>query len=100
MKHITCLKFKETYQDDRHTLVLDVRSSDEYKQGHIPGAINVPIQELQKKAKDIIPSLSTPVVCCCASGGRSLIACVALEDLGFTNVMQLSGGYHKYCMDE
>lgn len=98
MKNITCDIFKEKYQHNKDIFLLDVRSEQEFKEGHIEGAVNIPIQLLQSKAKDIIPSLSTPIICCCASGNRSLISSVVLEDLGFTDVTNLRGGYNDYCL--
>ncbi len=100
MKNITCKIFKETYENNKNNFLLDVRSEEEFNDGHIEGAVNLPMQLLQQKAKDIIPSLSTPVITCCLSGGRSLISAVALEDLGYTNVMNLEGGYNKYCLEK
>lgn len=97
MKNITCDEFKHQYQDNKNIILIDVRSHQEFEDGHIDGAINIPIQFLQEKIKQIILDRHTKIICCCASGGRSLLSCVALEDLGYTNVINLKGGYNQYC---
>jgi rhodanese-related sulfurtransferase len=65
-------------------LVVDVRETTEYAEGHIPGAINIPIRELAKNLDKI--RTDEPVVLTCASGLRCTLAMPALHLLGYTNV--------------
>ncbi|ABF44113.1 rhodanese-like domain-containing protein [Deinococcus geothermalis] len=68
--------------------LIDVRERDEYVQGHIPGAVNVPLSELQGR-EDEIPD---GAVLICASGNRSSQAAAYLAAQGKTGLMNLSGG--------
>ncbi len=64
--------------------IVDVRTKDEFKRGHIRGAVNVPLQELERGASKI--RKERPVITCCASGMRSAAARSALASMGFTEV--------------
>jgi hydroxyacylglutathione hydrolase len=70
--------------------VIDVRGATEWAGGHIPGAIHIPLGHLADRASEI--PAGRPVVVQCQSGGRSSIAASVLERLGFTSVINLSGG--------
>jgi len=64
--------------------VVDVRSREEYGRGHIPTAINVPVDQISRKPPT--PNKSTLIVVYCASGARSAKAKQALEALGYARV--------------
>lgn len=66
----------------------DVRERDEYEGGHIPGAVNIPLSELQGRTDEI----QTPAVVVCLSGGRSSQAATYLTESGKQDVMNLVGG--------
>jgi phage shock protein E len=68
--------------------VVDVRTADEFASGHVPGAINIPYDELPGRAAEIGPP-STPVVLYCASGNRSGVAVKALRKAGYTRLYDL-----------
>jgi rhodanese-related sulfurtransferase len=61
--------------------LIDVRGPDEYRAGHLPGAINVPLADLASSIKQLDPSV--PVVVYCASGGRSARASAELRAAGY-----------------
>lgn len=61
--------------------ILDVRSSQEYKSGHVKGSINIPLQSIDNQM-DKIKKLPTPVIACCASGMRSGTAVTLLKRQG------------------
>jgi rhodanese-related sulfurtransferase len=67
-----------------NALIVDVREPTEYAEGHIPGAINIPLRTLTKNL-DKIPT-DKPVVLSCASGLRASLATTSLQLLGYTNV--------------
>jgi len=71
------------------TTVVDVREADEYEAGHVPGAILIPLSELQGRA-DEVPS-GEPVLVICKSGGRSAQACGFLAAMG-RDVTNVAGG--------
>jgi phage shock protein E len=66
------------------SIILDVRSPAEYKQGHIKGSINAPLNELSKHISKL--KKETAVITCCASGMRSASAKSILKSNGFTQV--------------
>jgi rhodanese-related sulfurtransferase len=71
--------------------LVDVRTADEYAEGFIEGAINIPIQELTKHL-DLLPDLNQNIVVYCGSGHRSAIAMTALNLLGYTKVRSMLSG--------
>lgn len=65
--------------------LVDVRTAGEYAGGHVPGTLNIPLQELDARAKELDPERW--VVVACASGTRSAFAARKLKALGFQKVM-------------
>ncbi|MBC5838956.1 rhodanese-like domain-containing protein [Flavobacterium muglaense] len=70
-------------------IIIDVRNPGEFKQGHIKGAINAPLNELTKHISKI--KKDTTVITCCVSGIRSASAKSVLKSNGFTNVYNGGG---------
>lgn len=73
-------------------VVVDVRESDEWLKGHIPGARHIALAQLEKRIHEIEKFKERPLIVCCASGGRSSKACSVLQKAGFTKVFNLNGG--------
>lgn len=65
--------------------VVDVRSAGEFAAGHSPGSINIPLQEIGERARQLDPNRC--VIVCCASGTRSAMARLRLRSLGFRQVV-------------
>lgn len=61
--------------------IVDVRSAGEYRSGHAPGTMNLPLNQLERRLGELDPS--RPVVLCCASGARSAAAYAILKQAGF-----------------
>src|SRR5437762_756150 len=78
------------------TVVLDVREPDEYEQGALPGAVHLPRGHLESKIETQVGDRSTPIVIHCASGVRSAFAAKTLQDLGYTEVVSMAGGFNKW----
>jgi sulfur-carrier protein adenylyltransferase/sulfurtransferase len=73
--------------------IIDVRESDEYATGHLPGAKHVPRSYLETRIEGIVPDRSSQVILYCASGNRSAYGARTLEqDLGYENVRSMTGG--------
>ncbi|HEV2590346.1 MAG TPA: rhodanese-like domain-containing protein, partial [Gaiellaceae bacterium] len=72
---------------------IDVREMDEWQEGHIPGARHVPRGHLESRIETAVPDKSTPLVVYCAGGNRSAFAAKALQELGYTTVHSLAGGF-------
>lgn len=71
-------------------VLLDVRTPDEYRQGHIPGSKNVPLQSIDKVTV-MINNKATPIFVHCLSGARSRQAAAILQQMGYTNVKNIGG---------
>jgi adenylyltransferase/sulfurtransferase len=84
---------QQQLSDGKSLLFLDVREAHEYAQGHIPGAIYIPRSFLELQVERYIPNKEQPVVVYCASGVRSLFATRALQELGYDQVLNLTGGF-------
>jgi sulfur-carrier protein adenylyltransferase/sulfurtransferase len=77
-------------------VVLDVREPDEYEQGAIPGAVHIPRGTLESSVENRITDKSAPVIIHCASGVRSVFAAKTLSDMGYQDVVSVSGGFNKW----
>ncbi len=71
-------------------ILLDVRTEDEYKEGHIPGSVNLPLQVFIK-ISEVVPDKDTPLYVYCRSGARSKKAATAFSKLGYSKVKDLGG---------
>lgn len=74
-------------------VLLDVRETDEYREGHIPGSVHLPLGDLSKAAQRFQPD--TPIYVHCLSGARSMKAVRLLQQQGFQNVTNI-GGINRY----
>ena len=78
------------------SVVLDVREPDEYEQGAIPGAVHIPRGTLETSVEGRIPDKSAHLVVYCAGGTRSAFAAQTLQELGYTDVASVAGGFNKW----
>jgi phage shock protein E len=75
-------------------LVLDVRTPQEFKSGHVKGAVNVPLDELAARIGLVAPDKDTPIAVHCQSGGRATRAKKLLDSEGYTHVENLGSLAH------
>lgn len=75
---------------------LDVREQDEYDAGTIPGAIHIPRGHLESQVESRIPQRDAPIVIYCAGGTRSAFAAETLEQLGYSDVVSMAGGFGRW----
>jgi sulfur-carrier protein adenylyltransferase/sulfurtransferase len=73
--------------------LLDVREREEYREGHLDGAVSLPRGFLEIRVEEAVPDKSAPIIAYCAGGVRSLIAARTLKEMGYENVASMSGGY-------
>jgi len=76
--------------------ILDVREPDEYEQGAVPGAVHVPRGQLEFNVEGRIPDKNAHLAVYCAGGVRSAFAAKTLQDLGYTDVVSVIGGFNKW----
>lgn len=85
-------EIKYILENNTNVVLLDVRSPQEYEEGHLKGAINIPTYELYTKARKIIKDPDTIVIAYCTVGVRSETAIKILRRLGYKNLYHLNGG--------
>lgn len=90
---LSTTEYKSRFVDGKEAhLLVDVRTPEEFAMGYIPGAINIPLQDLNQKL-DRLPK-DKPVILYCRSGSRSAHAAAMLGRLGYTNIQDLGGIHH------
>lgn len=80
----------QEYKNTAGAVLLDVRSPQEYREGHIPGSQNVPLQQLDK-VEEVTENKDTVLYVYCHSGARSRQAVSLLKHMGYTNVHNIGG---------
>ena len=80
---------------DYYTL-LDVREPEEYEQGAVPGAVHVARGQLEFAVEGQLTNKSAPIAVYCAGGVRSAFAAKTLQDLGYSDVVSVIGGFNKW----
>ncbi len=76
--------------------VLDVREPDEFDQGALPGVVHIARGHLEAQIESRITDKTAPVIAYCAGGVRSAFAAKTLQELGYTNVVSMIGGFGKW----
>ncbi|MEX2255303.1 MAG: molybdopterin-synthase adenylyltransferase MoeB [Acidimicrobiia bacterium] len=75
---------------------LDVREQDEFEQGTIPNAVFIPRGHLESQVESRLTDKDAPIVVYCAGGIRSAFAAETLQDLGYTDVVSMAGGFGRW----
>ncbi|CAB4674577.1 MAG: molybdopterin-synthase adenylyltransferase MoeB [Acidimicrobiia bacterium] len=75
---------------------IDVREQDEFDAGTIPGAVHILRGFLESQVESRVPDRDAPVVLYCAGGMRSAFAAVTLNEMGYTNVVSMEGGFGQW----
>lgn len=89
--NITAAQAKEIMDSQEGYIILDVRTQEEYDEGHIPGAILIPNTEIEAKAEEILKDKDQLILVYCRSGRRSKLAAEVLVELGYTNIREFGG---------
>ncbi len=78
------------------SMLLDVRSIQEFEEGHLDNAVSLPVYEINKKYKEILPNKSQNIIVYCSTGHRSAKAQKLLKKLGYEKVYNLCDGLENY----
>jgi len=89
--NITAEEAKQIMDTEEGCIILDVRTQEEYDQGHIPGAIQISHEEIADKAEEVLTDKDQLILVYCRSGRRSKLAAEALVELGYTNIKEFGG---------
>lgn len=89
--NITAEEAKKIMDTESEYVILDVRTEEEFAQGHIPGAILIPDYEIREEAESSLPDKDALILVYCRSGRRSKNAAQILLELGYTNIREFGG---------
>ena len=89
--NITAEEAKQIMDSEGGYIILDVRTQEEYDEGHIPGATQISHEEITEKAEEVLTDKDQLILVYCRSGRRSKIAAEALVELGYTNIKEFGG---------
>ena len=95
-ENINSQKFNEIMESNKDAIILDVRTSGEYRQGAIPGAKNIDIMSPAFQQQISALDKEKTYLVYCRSGNRSGQACQIMSGAGFTSLYNLSGGVMSY----
>ena len=89
---ITVDELNDLVHEESHLQIIDVRRPREYESGHVPRALHAPLSRLKQIAASLPVEPSKPTAVICAGGYRSSAATSILEQHGFSNLMNVTGG--------
>ena len=82
---------KAEMEKDKNIVLLDVRTTDEFKQGHVKNSVNVPLHLVPVTLSKKVPNKNARIFVCCLSGARSSQAVRWMTQNGYDNVTDLGG---------
>lgn len=88
---ITAKEAKNIMDNETDYIILDVRTEEEFSEGHIDGAILIPDYEIADKAEKILTDKDQLILVYCRSGRRSKLAADSLVTMGYTNIKEFGG---------
>lgn len=89
--NITAQEAKKIVDEREGYIILDTRTREEYDEGHIPGAILIPHDQIREQAESVLTDKDQLILVYCRSGRRSKLASEDLVKLGYTNIMEFGG---------
>ena len=89
--NITAEEAKVLMDTEEGYIILDVRTQEEYKEGHISGATQISHEEIKEKAEDVLTDKDQLILVYCRSGRRSKLAAESLVELSYTNIKEFGG---------
>ncbi|AGA69420.1 Rhodanese-related sulfurtransferase [Desulfitobacterium dichloroeliminans LMG P-21439] len=92
IKNLTTEEAYELIQSNKDVVVIDVRTNNEYRSGHIPGSKSIPVGELSSRLTELQKYKDKPILVHCASGGRSPAALRILLKNNFSQIFHLKRG--------
>jgi len=98
-ENITKEEMKEILRTNSNAILLDVRSHQEYKEGHLERSINIPVYDLQKEVLSKIKNKEDIIIVYCSAGIRSKKAVQILRKMGYINLYNIEGGIENLWMN-
>lgn len=94
--NVTIQEAKELINEKEDLVILDVRTKEEYDAGHIEGAIQIPVAELERRIDEIEDYMDNPILVYCRSGNRSSKAVSILLENDFNEIYHMNQGYMRW----
>jgi rhodanese-related sulfurtransferase len=79
-----------------NAVLVDLRETQEFAGGRLPGAVHIPLSQLDSRGSELARHIGRPVIAYCMTGNRSRMAGKALARVGFKDVYNLQGGYRAW----
>jgi len=95
LPHISVEELKQWQEDKLDFILVDVRQTEEFHAGHIPGAINLPRPNLEQHIEELLKTPDQVVVINCSNRGRAQLVCHSLRDMGLDSSV-LCGGFQAW----
>jgi molybdopterin/thiamine biosynthesis adenylyltransferase/rhodanese-related sulfurtransferase len=96
IREVSAAELEQIQKTRPDTVVVDVRETNEWDEGYIPGAVHVPRGFLESRIEAAVPDQNTEIVLYCAGGSRSALAVKTLEAMGYTNAINMAGGFQAW----
>ena len=96
VKEVTVEDVMQGQDQGDDVVIVDVREDGEWAAGHIPGSVHLGRGVLEPNASRVLPDPSTPIVLYCGGGNRSALAADVLQQMGYTDVASMAGGWRAW----
>ena len=96
VKEISIAEYGARLMRKEQHVLIDVREDHEWARGHLPGAMHLGRGIIERDIESCFASRSTPIVCYCGGGYRTILVCDSLQKMGYTNVVSLATGFRGW----
>ena len=96
VKEISVAEYGRMIMKREHHILVDVREDHEWTRGRLPGALHLARGIIERDIESHFADRSTPLVCYCGGGYRSILVADNLQRMGYTNVISLAGGIRAW----
>ncbi|MCA9048886.1 MAG: sulfurtransferase [Planctomycetaceae bacterium] len=96
VRECTVLDVRDRRQAGDVFHLVDVREESEFAAGHLPGAVHLGKGIIERDIESVMPEADAPIVLYCGGGFRSVLAAHNLQQMGYTNVISMDGGYRGW----
>jgi rhodanese-related sulfurtransferase len=96
IREVTVEQTRERIVNDPSVKLIDVREDDEWKAGHAAGAYHLGKGIIERDIEEEVPDKSTELILYCGGGYRSALAADVLQEMGYTNVFSMAGGWKAW----
>jgi len=94
--HLNPFKFNDYIKENPDTVIIDLRSNDDFRAGHIRNAVNIERGFIETSITERYPNPNTKFVFYCIGGGISAMAQLTVKEYGYKTVFDISGGIKNY----